>query len=259
MNLVLVVLLRLLRGGEPEAGLAVTLASAESGYTATGATDSAGVVRFQDLEPGRYVLTSGASEWSLVLTSEMELLTFDLAAPPVHAGRFGRSELTRSELSRLPHAGTVSNFLETIEPFAITDRIDVAGVEGATDSRWSIRGSSWTQNRILLDGVDITDPAGGVPLLYPDLHFFEEVFLRTSANPAESAGPGAELNLVSRPAPSSLSGSLAFRYSGSALQSENRSEYLMALGVEPREMLRFPSARFEMGAPRFYGAVNGFE
>jgi hypothetical protein len=154
--------------------------------------------------------------------------------------------------------GTVSNFLETIDPFAITDRIDVAGVEGSREALWSLRGSSWTQNRVLLDGIEITDPAGGAPLLYPELASLEVISLRSSANPADVAGAGAELNLVTRGPSSSLGGSALFRYSGAALQSENLDESLIGFGVEPREMVSFPSGRIEIGSPLFFAAVNAF-
>ncbi len=153
----------------------------------------------------------------------------------------------------------MSTVLETLEPFAITDCIDVAGVESATDPLWSVRGSSWTQNRVLVDGLDVTDPAGGSSLLFPDAAFFDEISLVTSGNPPEVAGPGAELNLVTRSPPSSYEGSLSLRYTGSALQSENLSDELVTLGVEPREVLRFPSARLEMGGRGLYGAIQGFD
>ncbi len=249
--------LRFVRGGEPERGLGVTLES--SGVAFEGETGDDGVARFLGVPPGAYLLKAGSLEWDLVLASETEMLTLDLDAPAIYAGRFGRSTLTRKDLSQLPHAGTVSTVLETLEGFAITDRIDVAGVESATDPLWSVRGSSWTQNRILVDGIDITDPAGGASLLYPDVCFFEEISLVTSGNPPEVAGPGAELHLVSRAPPSSLEGSISVRYTGSGLQSENLSGELVDLGVEPREVLRFPSARLELGGRGFYGAIQGFD
>jgi len=248
---------RFLRGGEPESGLQVTLEGSE--IAREGETGSDGGVRFLGVPPGAYVLKADSLEWDLVLTSETELLTLDLDAPAIYAGRFGRTTLTAESLARLPHAGTVSTVLETLEPFAITDRIDVAGVESATDPLWSVRGSSWTQNRILVDGLDITDLAGGASLLYPDVAFFEEISLVTSANAPDVAGPGAELHLVTRAPPSSLEGSLSLRYSGTGLQSENLNDELVDLGVEPREVHRFPSARLEVGAPGFYAAVQGFD
>ncbi|HEY7698878.1 MAG TPA: hypothetical protein VIE88_10710, partial [Vicinamibacteria bacterium] len=249
--------IRFLRGGELETGLPVTLQS--SALTLEGKTGDDGVARFLGLPPGSYSLKADSLEWDLVLASETELLTLDLDAPWTHAGRFGRTTLTAKSLARLPHAETVSTVLETLEPFAVTDRIDVAGVESSTDPLWSVRGSSWTENRVLIDGLEVTDPAGGASLLYPDVPFFEEISLVTSANPVESAGPGAELHLVTRSPPEALEGSLALRYTGSAFQAENLDEELLALGVEPREVTRFPSARLEVGAPRFYAAVTGFD
>jgi hypothetical protein len=245
--------LRVLRAGRPAAGLKVRLGALEK------ETDAFGVVRFRGLEPGAHVVATGSVQWTIVLSSEAETRTVDLESPSIDAGRFGRSDLTREHLSKLPHAGTVSTVLETLEPFAVTDRIDVAGVESGTDPLWSVRGSSFTQNRVLLDGIDVTAPAGGSSLFYPDVASFEEVSLATSANPAEAAGPGAGLHLVTRAPPRSFEGTLAFRYSGSALQSENLDEELIAFGVEPREMHLFESARIELGGSRFYGAVNGFD
>jgi hypothetical protein len=245
--------LRVLRAGQPASGITVRLGALER------ETDASGVVRFRDLEPGAHVVAAGSLQWTIVLSSEAEVRTIDLEAPSIDAGRFGRSDLTRERLARLPHAGTVSTVLETLDPYAITDRIDVAGVESATQPLWSVRGSSFTQNRVLLDGIDVTDPAGGASLFYPDVAFFEEISLATSANPPEAGGPGAELHLVTRAPPRSIGGTFAFRYSGSAFQSENLNEELVGFGVEPREMHRFTGARIELGASRFYGAVNGFD
>jgi hypothetical protein len=222
-------------------------------------TDASGVARFRNLEPGSHRISIDSVQWTIVLSSEAETRTLDLASPSIDPGRFGRFDLTRERLAALPHAGTVSTVLETLEPVAITDRIDVAGVESATDPLWSVRGSSFTQNRVLLDGIDVTAPAGGSSLFYPDVGFFEEISLSTSANPPEAAGPGAELHLVTRAPPPSFEATLAFRYSGSAFQSENLNDELVAFGVEPREMHRFEGARIELGGPRFYGAVNGFD
>ena len=249
--------LRFVRGGEPQAGLRVTLEG--SGFAVEEETGGDGVARFRGVPPGAYLLKAGSHSWDLVLASETEILTLDLEAPGVHRGRFGRTTFSRESLSRLPHAGTVSNVLETLEPFAVTDRIDVAGVESSTNPLWSVRGSSWTQNRVLVDGMDITDPAGGSSLLYPDVPFFEEIVIATSANPPEVAGPGAELHLVSRAPPGDLQGTFALRYTGSGLQSENLNDELLALGIEPREVLRFPSARIELGAAGFYAAVQRFD
>ncbi len=248
--------LRLIRGGEPQGGLRVTLESGAIRLESDTGID--GVARFLGVPPGPCKVSAGGRVWDLVVSSELTTLTLDLDAPRSHSGRFGSTELSREILSRLPNAGTVSTVLETLEPYAITDRIDVAGVESATDPLWSVRGSSWTQNRVLLDGLDITDPAGGSSLLYPDVSFFEDISLVTAANPPDAAGPGAELILRTRAAPSPFEGSFAVGYTGANLQSKNLDDELVSLGVEPREVRRFPSALLELGGRGVYGAIHGF-
>jgi hypothetical protein len=249
--------IRFERAGTPLPGLRVALESAGAGFQAETGAD--GVAWFRGVPAGPSVLRANANAWDLIVTSGVQMLTVDLDAPPPRGGRFGRTTLSRTSLSQLPHSGTVSTVLETLEPFAITDRIDVAGIESATEPLWSVRGSSWTQNRILLDGIDVTDPEGGGSLLYPDTAFFEEISLATAANPPDAAGPGAELHLVPRKPPSSFEGSLAVRYTGASLQSENLSDELVGFGVEPRQVLRFPSVRLEIGGAGVYGAIHGFD
>lgn len=247
-----------LRDGEPAAGVDVVLRRDGVADSIAGETDGAGIALFPLLEPGSYLLVVGAVERKLELTSEIELIVIDLAKPLLSGERFGRSTASRASLSRLPYAGTVSNLLETIEPFAVTQRIDVAGIESATEPLWSVRGSSFTQNRILLDGLDVTDPSGGTSLLYLDTFSFEEVALATAATGVTAAGPGAELRLVTRRAPADLAGSGSFRATGSALQSKNIDSGLSSMGVEPRAMVRYPSGRVEAGAKGLYGAFDRF-
>ncbi|MGH9391353.1 MAG: hypothetical protein ACRD1Z_17235, partial [Vicinamibacteria bacterium] len=73
--------LRLVRGGEPQTGLRVTLES--SALALEGETGADGVARFVGVPPGAYVLKADSLEWDLVLTSEIETLTLDLDAPAI--------------------------------------------------------------------------------------------------------------------------------------------------------------------------------
>src|SRR3970040_1844899 len=81
--------LRFVRGSEPETGLQVTLES--SGVALEGETGSDGVAWFLGVPPGAYLLKADSLEWDLVLTSETEMLTLDLDAPPILSCRFCRS------------------------------------------------------------------------------------------------------------------------------------------------------------------------
>lgn len=250
----------IVRDGVPLADVEVQLTRLETGAKRLDRTDHSGVVAFGGFVPGRYLIRAEGTEWRLPIQAP-ELLWLDVLLPRSLAtspGRFGRSAWSGRELGRLPHGGTVGAVLETLEPVAVTDRVDVAGIERSTQALWGARGSSWTQNRVLLDGADITEPAGGRALLYPDLVFFEEIALESAVHGAEATSPGAELQLATRPPPSSLDGSGFFQYTGSALQSENIDPELTALGVEPREVESLPRGRLEIGTSGLYAALDGY-
>ena len=174
------------------------------------------------------------------------------------AESFGRCTLSAAELAKLPQGSTVWSVIETLDPVAITDRIDVAGIESGSFGLWSARGSSWSQNGVRLDGEDVTDPGGGRPLFYPVLDSMEELSLVTAAQGAGAASPGAELTLTTRGASEAFWGSGLFRYTSSALQGSNLNERLVALGVEPRELVSFPQGLLQAGGRGVYGSVYAF-
>jgi hypothetical protein len=99
----------------------------------------------------------------------------------------------------------------------------VAGIESGTPGLWGVRGTSWTQNLVRVDGADVTDPSGGRALLYLDLDDFEQLALSDTARPPRAGGAGRGVELVSRQPPGAFGGSALFRYTGSALQSDNRA------------------------------------
>ncbi len=99
----------------------------------------------------------------------------------------------------LPSGRSVWSLLETAEPAAVVDRIDGAGLHLDEPGRFAMRGASSTQNTVLLDGADVTDPLhGGVPLLLPDVDGLESIEATSALAPAEYASPGVTLALTSR-------------------------------------------------------------
>jgi hypothetical protein len=124
-------------------------------------------------------------------------------------------------LSRdLPSSRNAWSFLETVEPMAILDRIDGAGLYLGEPGRFSMHGASWTQNAFLLDGIDFTDPlAGGQPLLLPDIDFLEPVEITSVLAPVESAAPGVTMTLTPRDPARSWRGTVQGYGLGLGLQS----------------------------------------
>ncbi|MEE8218161.1 MAG: TonB-dependent receptor, partial [Vicinamibacteria bacterium] len=128
----------------------------------------------------------------------------------------------------LPSSRNVWSHLETVEAAAILDRIDGAGLYLGTPGRFSMRGASWTQNTILLDGVDVTDPGrGGVPLFDPDLGALESIDVTSALAPVELSAPGVTLALVPRAPSRSWQGTAQVDALSSGLQAED------AVGGEP--------------------------
>jgi hypothetical protein len=99
----------------------------------------------------------------------------------------------------LPSGGSAWSLLETVEPAAIVDRIDGAGLHLDEPGRFAMRGASWTQNAVLLDGVDVTDPLrGGTPLVQPDVGGLQAIEVTSALAPADYSVPGVTLALTSR-------------------------------------------------------------
>lgn len=99
----------------------------------------------------------------------------------------------------LPSSGNVWSLMETAEPAAILDRIDGAGLYPGEPGRFSMRGASWTQNAVLRDGIDLTDPLrGGTPLAPPDAFHLDRIEAVSGLAPVEQGEPGVALGLVSR-------------------------------------------------------------
>ncbi len=138
-------------------------------------------------------------------------------------------------LRDLPSSRNLWSLLETAEPAAILDRIDGAGLYLSEPGRFSMRGASWTQNAVLLDGVTLTDPLhGGTPLADPDVDVLERIEAVSGLAPVEQPGPGVALALVPRVPARSWQGMVRADAAGSALQAGER------VG-EPPSIARFGS------------------
>jgi hypothetical protein len=144
-----------------------------------------------------------------------------LAGPGAQAGLVPAVGADDGELTRaLPAAANAWAWLSLSEPAAILDRIDGAGLHPGEPARFSLRGSSWTQNAFALDGVDVTDPLrGGTPLLDPDVVALDRIDVVSARAPVEQAAPGAALGLVPREPGPAWQGSVAAAGADEGLQA----------------------------------------
>jgi hypothetical protein len=146
------------------------------------------------------------------------------ACPPMQLDRVDGRIVTRWDLDSLardlPSGRSASSLLETVEPAAVVDRIDGAGLYLDEPGRFAMRGASWTQNTVLLDGVDVTDPLrGGTPLVLPDVDSLGSIEMTSALAPAEYSSPGVTLALTSRAPAAPWRGTAQGYGLGSGMQS----------------------------------------
>ena len=172
--------------GLPACALSVTLAS--PGLPAEGCRDSPRRVAEGETLLLRAVLGPGAGDAAACA----------FTAVPLDGSVVARQD--QDALPRdLPSSRSLWSLLETAEPAAILDRIDGAGLYLGQPGRFSMRGASWTQNTLLLDGLDVTDRSrGGTPLVEPGLGGLQSLEAISALAPVELQAPGVSLALATR-------------------------------------------------------------
>jgi hypothetical protein len=171
-----------------------------------------------------------------------------------------KTRLTDFESVELPTARNFWALLQNQVPGVVTDRDDVGGLRGDTPARFGGFGSSWTQNTVLLNGLDLTDRYSGErPALFPDLDAFEAVDVSTAVHPASIGRPGIAIALVPRRGGDTFHGGVALFGQGDRTQSDNVTEGKRALGVTSSERFgSFGSGSVHAGGPLAGGRGNFF-
>ena len=183
----------------PVAGAAVRLTSADGAAAFETASDAAGFFCFLGLPPGSYDLRAVAPGFgvaesrgiSLSDTSDVRISCFLSADSegtgiPLSARVFdvsaanARTTILASQIELLPSGLSIGSLIENQDLSATTNRIDVGGLWSDLPTLFSARGGvSWTQNVILLNGMDVGDPyETGQPLLLPDVPGLSKSFDR---------------------------------------------------------------------------------
>jgi hypothetical protein len=106
-------------------------------------------------------------------------------------------------IADLPSGGNLFTLLDTSVPQVITERVDTGGIGTGRAARTGAHGSTWTQTRYHVDGVDITSSDGsGAPMLLPGVLAWDRVYISTGRMPLDINAPGLAVSLVPRrPAP----------------------------------------------------------
>lgn len=144
------------------------------------------------------------------------------------------TRLSEIEIDALPNR-EIFGVLEVLAPGFVTDRVDVGGLRSNTPARFGGFGSSWTENAVLVGGLNVTDPySGDRPLLVPIWDAFERAEIRAFSE-VSVGPPGAVVSFVPRSGGPAFGGRLSLFGTGGGLQSARVGEDKAKLGVVSRE------------------------
>ncbi len=156
-----------------------------------------------------------------------------------HTQNLHQTVLDAELIYGLPLAHNLWTLVENLDLSATTNRIDVGGLYSGIPALFSARGgTSWTQSRTLLNGLDVTDPYTlGQPLLYPDFYSLSHTQLINSGHSAEFSSPGGVFNLITPQGADQFHGGASTFFLNHSLQSSN-----ISTGLENENL--FESHRF---------------
>ncbi len=200
----------------------------------TTTTDNSGRYRFVGLLPGLYNVTARLQGFSANRVEQIDLrlgqlLTVDLAlavggvaetiqvtaeSPLIASKQSAKSFSIDQELiAKLPGGRDFSSYVTTAP----------GANQEARSGGISIDGSSASENRFIVDGVETTDPQRGVQGKRLSVDFIGELQVKSSGYEAEFGGStGGVINVVTKSGTNSFRGDLGAYITGSGLQGNAR-------------------------------------
>jgi hypothetical protein len=159
--------------------------------------------------------------------------------------------LTDSSIGSLPGTGHLWSILANTEPSVVSELFDVSGMHSQSQFLIGVRGSSWSQNQDLLNGLTVAHPAGDGMLLFPDLSAMEAVVYTIGNSPASHTGPGAHISMIPKTGQPELHGQSYFYFQGGALQNVNPTgrDIFFGIAESDERWHHFLNGGFQLGGP----------
>ncbi len=235
--------------GRPVSGVSLALLPAAGGAAAETLSDSRGRFGFFSVPPGLYALQAskdgvGASERrgllveghpdidvALVLAPDARGARDEISSRVVDfAANGARTTITAEQIDLLPSGNSLGSLIENQDFSATTNRIDVGGLWASYPTLYSARGGvSWTQNVVLLNGMDVSDPYdGGRALVLPDVFSLASIGHANGVLPIQASTPGGQLSLTPRSGSDGFHGGFRSFYTDASLSSTNITPALEA-------------------------------
>ncbi len=233
-------------------GVIVTVSGGSLLRPQAATTGDTGTYLFPGLQPGSYTVrfeltgfktvvveqvqvnvgTNTTTNATLDVSTLEETVTVTSEAPLVDTRKVGtRTNFTQEQLQNVPSARDPWVMLERTPGIAM-DRANVGGSQSGQQSGYISRGATTTNNKWLLDGVDITDQAAtGASAVYYDFDMLEQMQISTGGNDVTQQTGGVGINLVTKSGSDQLRGSGRYYVTDADLGSTNLTEDLRRQGA----------------------------
>jgi hypothetical protein len=233
-------------------GVVVTVTGPAMLQPETSVTAETGTFQFVGLLPGQYTVrfelsgfrtlvrenvpvtvgTNTTANAGLEVSALEETVTVSGESPVVDTRRVGtKTNFTQEQLQNIPSARDPWVMLERT-PGITMDRTNVGGSQSGQQAGYISRGANTTNNKWMLDGVDIGDQAAtGASSVYFDFDMLEEMQISTGGNDITQQTGGVGINLVTKSGTDQIRGSGRYYVTDQSLGSTNLTDELRAQGA----------------------------
>jgi len=134
--------------------------------------------------------------------------------------------LDRATLDKLPTGHDLWSIGRTV-PGVVVTTFDVGGNQSFQQYTPTVHGSSGTDNKYAVDGLDVAWAGGaGTVMVYFDPNMFEEINYQVGNISAENRQGGVVMNMVTKTGSNAFHGSFMFTGTNEGMQSDNMSPAL---------------------------------
>jgi hypothetical protein len=159
--------------------------------------------------------------------------------------------ISLESMNAQPGTESLWSFLNMSEPSVVADRFDISGMHSYRQLLLGVRGSSWTQNQALVNGIAITNPSGEGMLAFPDMSAMDSVIYSVGTSSTKYTGPGGHIDLISKVGTAQPHGQVRMAFQSGALQNANVIGRYREFGfTESDERWKhFFNGGFQLGGP----------
>lgn len=175
--------------------------------------------------------------------------------------------LTRELMEQLPSTEHLWSFLNQFEPSVVADHFDISGMHSDTPFRIGVRGSSWSQNQGLVNGMSVSHPSGDAMLNFPDITAMDAIVYGVGESQTLHVGPGAHVSMFPKLGGRETHGEARLFFQSGALQDTNVTARNRSFDITQSDerWKHFFNGGFQLAGPigklpwTYFAAISGRE